>query len=263
MERLPIEYLKIMSFNLRYANYEKFENAYLNGELPKEATVHFMYAIRSVFIFYWKYIKYCYKNKGVDLHTPRQVLLRAKEDNLIQDADTWLDWIESYNTMYWEEDSGRKDNFTDLLVKNFHNKVSSTLNFMRTPERSEIFEKYKSVEEEIIKEELKLADNEPEFNPDDLGLTQYEYETLLNAFKTTPEIERVWAHGSRLYKTDYLGSDCDLIVDCPKENAKEIYAKLYNLPLPFIVDSKNINVEDDAVYIKTIMDLGTKLIYVK
>lgn len=261
MEKLPIEYLKLQSLELRYRWCCEYKERYEKEKMTYEESYNYFMTIKSYFNFYWKYLQYLYKKDGVKLTFPREIISRARRDNLISDANVWLEYIDDFNRFWLEFNADIKQKMLEDFLKKYYTKIETIHDFAHTQEREAFMREYQPVEEEIMQEKLFLDEGEPVYSAEVVGITERSYEKLMDYFKSKSEIARVWAHGSRLYNTSARGSDLDLIIDCPEENWKTICRELINLPVPYIIDMKNLNIATEVPYIKSIMYLGTKKIY--
>lgn len=259
--RLPIEYLKIQSFNIRYDACLKYQYAYINNTLNDNDFETLFYSIKSLFNFYWKYIEYQYKKTLTSAVFPKDILQMAKSDNIISDADCWLNYIEDFNIFFLEKDKDKKYISMHNIVDKYYPKIDSMLILMRSPDKVQYMQKYKKEEDAIMKEPFLLDDSEPVYSPDVLGISELSYNKLIDCFRSNTNIRTVWAHGSRIYNTNLSGSDIDLIFDCPAEAWQSVVNDIHWLSIPYFIDCKNIYIEKHIKYIKSIMYLGTKIIY--
>ena len=260
MKKLPIKYYKYKSLKDRYERCLFYREKLYGNKLLVEERPDAFWAIKTLFNFYIKNLQYMYKLQGKEIILPVEVLKAAQKDKIINCADIWMEFIKDYN-IYWQENDEAKQQSIELkIMDKYYRHIDLINKIISTPEALSLIEENELLEQELINSNLVLDDSEP-LSYNLLGITEKSYNKLINYFKSMLEIKTVWAHGSRLYKTNSRGSDIDLLIDCPVENWQKVYTGLINLAIPYIVDVKNINMPEKQEYIKTIMCLGTKKIF--
>lgn len=247
MNVLPQDYLKIMTFNEKFEAFKDYDKRFLAGELSEDEIAKYFWSLKSLLIFYCKYIRYQYKKQGVIINLPVHILMQAKKDNLIQDADTWIEYTKWVNHYFSRTEENYQEIMLDILAR-FRDKVDSMLDLMHSDELNKFMEDNSELYKEFRTRERIFADNHPEYSPEDMHISERSYKIFLEFFKSHSAIKKVWLHGSRAYGTGDNGSDLDLIFDCEEHAWGKILEEIKKLLIPYFIDAKNITDNGNAFY---------------
>lgn len=247
MNTLPMDYLKILTFNEKFKVFKDYDKKFLAGELAEGEISNYFWSLKSLLAFYCKYIRYQYKKQGIVLNLPIHILEQARKDNYIKDANTWIEHIKWVNYYLCQKDTDFNAIMLDILSK-FRGKVDSMLELMHSEKNNQFVEENHTIYKEFMSREKILSDNIPDYSCEDMHISQYSYKIFLEFFKSHPQIKRVWLHGSRAYGTSDIGSDLDLILDCEENSWNQIEKELSELPTPYFVDAKNITYNGTSVF---------------
>lgn len=258
MNILPMDYLKILTFNEKYEAFKDYDRRFLAGELPDYEISKYFWSLKSLLVFYCKYIRYQYKKRGLIINLPVHILMQAKKDNLINDADTWIEYTKWVNYYLCQEEGDFPKMMLDILGK-FRNKVDSMLDLMHSEKLNQLVEENKTLYAEFRTCDRIFADNPPEYSPEDMNISERSYKIFLDFFKSHPQIKKVWLHGSRAYGTENSSSDLDLIFDCEKNAWNDIFKEMQKLLTPYYIDAKNITENGTSIY--AAIHYGNKKIY--
>lgn len=255
-------YQKICTFNEKFEYFRSLNDKYNNGELESESTVKLFSSIKSVYTFYYKFVKFLLKLQGCCILYPRDIFEQAKKRNLIDDTDIWLAYIDSINTFLQEKDSQKKDGMMLEIINRFGSKLYKVQEYINNiPLYKESEEMIKSKFKEYSEAEIRLSDNKPVYNCEELHISEKSYNLILNLFKSQKYVRNVWLFGSRC-REDYLpASDIDFIIDCPPENYARLCGLIEGLTIPYTPDYKNLYISEDIEHIKISQYMGTKKIY--
>ena len=96
-ELIPRFVLRIkFKFPYKYNNYRKIILQYKRRN-PNVTAFNVFMAIKDVFMTYWQVLKDILKYKGIIKYYPREIFIFAKDTGMIDDADTWLEFINLVN----------------------------------------------------------------------------------------------------------------------------------------------------------------------
>ncbi len=263
MKDLPIDYLKIKTFNSKFETFKKYDKRFLSGELLESEFLPYFWSLKSLLVFYCKYIKYTYKKRGILLDFPVKILLRAKEDGIITDADTWLEYTKWVNHCVGISDNKLRREAKQRVLDKFRNKIDSMLIFMHSDEKNKLMAESELIYSDICSREYEFPDNLVNYNCEELFITEKSYKILLDFFRSYPQINRVWLHGSRAYGTCNAGSDIDLLFDCDLSAWEDVRTGVDQILVPYYMDSKNIYDKNKKDFIKCLQSQGMKKIYDK
>ncbi len=263
MKDLPIGFSKICSFDDKFEIFKDYDSRFVTGKLPDNEFWAYFWSLKSLLFFYCRFIKYVYKKQGIYLDYPIDILVRAGEDGMITDSETWLEYHKFLNhCMSIEDKELRKEAMAKTLDK-FRDKVESMLIFMHSDENRKFMQEKKPIFDEICSTEQPLADNPINYSCEELLITDRSYKILLEFFKSYPQIEKVWLHGSRAYGTSGAGSDLDLLFDCDLSAWEEVFLNIEKLLIPYFIDAKNIHDVSREQSIRCLEYWGTKKVYDK
>ena len=187
----------------------------------------------------------------------------AGRDGIITDSETWLEYIKEVNHCLSITDQDLRKKAMIKLLDNFRNRIQSMLILMHSLENNKFMEEKKAIYQEICNRELILPDNPVNYSCEDLLITEKSYKMLIDYFRSYPQINRVWIHGSRAYGTSHSTSDLDLLFDCDKTTWEKILNEFDNILIPYFIDGKNIYDKEREPLNKIAMYYGAKKIYDK
>ena len=259
--RLPMEYLKIMTFNRKLEVFKKYDESFLSASMLEDEIPKYFWALKSLLVFYCKYIRYIYKTRGIFLYTPVEILIQAGKDGTIADSEVWLEYTKWVNHCLCIEDAEQRKNTMLEVMKRFRLDAEKMLVFMHSDENTKLMKDNDELFQKISQTRSPLADNKPIYSCEELGITEHSYNILLDFFKSYPEIRGVWLHGSRAYGTSDAGSDLDLLLDCEVSAWENVRKEFAELLVPYYIDGKNLRIEETAEYVNSIIPYGTKKIY--
>ncbi len=259
--RLPMEYLKMMTFNRKLEVFKEYDESFLSASMPEDVIPKYFWSLKSLLGFYCKYIRYIYKTRGIFLHTPVEILVQAGKDGTITDSDVWLEYTKWVNHCLGIEDAEQRKNMMLEILDKFRAKVDSMLLLVHSDANIKLMKDNDELYQQLCSVRSALSDNKPVYSCEELGITERSYNILLGFFKSYPEIKGVWLHGSRAYGTSDAGSDLDLLLDCEVTAWENVRKEFANLLVPYYIDGKNLRIEETAEYVNSIIPYGTKKIY--
>lgn len=255
-------YNSILQFDMRFTDFKSFDKKFCNGKLREDDKIPFLNTIETVVSYYYRYIKrYAQKEKGLRLIELTKVFKYGAEEGIINDADTWLEYIEDSNVYYNTSNPEKKAEIADKMINYYHDKVYSMYENVHTPEHNELMKEYAQTQNALEKAPLNLADNNPVYSPEELDITDRAYKILIEFIKKKPYIKNVWLHGSRIHRDYNRFSDIDLIVDCKAMHFNNFIKGLRNLPIQYYVDAVCLDIPWDLGFVKRVSATGTKKIY--
>ena len=241
--------------------FKNLDEQYMTGILLDSEIMNLFWALKSFYTYYFRAIRYLYRQEGRKIHTPKQLFEEAKKDGKISVGDSWLLYIEYMNVFFNLEDEQEKTKLAKEIIEKFRSCVYKSCDEFCNPERQEIFDKSVNLIIKSYKEDFELDNSKPIYEAKEIGITERSYEIIMRTFRANPSIKNVWMHGSRAYGTSTYASDIDLIIDCLEEDYKGIINQLNDLSVPYFFDCKFLYDKQFYDYIKTIQLLGTKRIY--
>ncbi len=257
-----IKYFKMETFNWKYNTFQKLVEDYTLNQYENEKYISpVFWELKSSYIYYYKFLKFLLKQKGVKVLLPKDIIKQAQKENIISDGDVWLSYIEHMNVFYDKQNTDEKYKLMLYIVDNFTQAIQDVCLFVNNDERKEFIKQFKPIIDNYQKEDICLADNLPTYDYREIGISEKSYKILIKFFSSIKNLKSVWIHGSRAYGTYTNGSDIDIIVDCPIDFYDEFRFAMEFLPIPYYIDCKNINSKKDLTYIKKVQCLCTKKIY--
>ena len=257
---IPGHYLLIFTFNTYIDEYMDLCNEY-NETSFCEKTIILFEKITMMWYFYTRYLNYYYRSIGKNLVFPRKLFLQAKEDNLINNADIWISFIDAKVIYHQCKNEAEQNELMQQMVIKYKDSVQSIYYNLNNEEKHDELKKYENILSKIDKDPLLLPNKNPIYSPNSLKITEKSYNILLNYFKANKAIRNIWINGSRAQNTSLYGSDIDLIFDCPVQYYEQVKIDLYNLDIPYYIDFKNIYIKHDVRSIKSSIRRGAQKIY--
>lgn len=255
-----IAYLKINTFNWKVDVFRELDEKLASSNDEKLVPRTF-WALKSAYVFYYKFLKFLFKKEGKKILLPREIIINAQKSGKINDGDIWLSYIDYMNVFYNTSNSEEKLAIQKFIVNKFRTAIYNACQQINNEERKKFLEQYMPTFKKHQEEEIHLADNIPVYDYKDLYISERSYNIIIDFFKLQKSLKNVWIHGSRAYGTNTGGSDLDLILDCNPEDFNKIYDDFKLLPIPYLPDCKNINTFEHLFFIKSVQNLGTKKIY--
>ena len=256
-------YHRIINFEKRYEIFKKYEEFYISGKHISNIEEQLFELIFLGYISFFKYLKYTYRDSGINLGLHKDVLKKAVSDNLVSETEYILKYIDYMNAYYQTSDIIKKIYMKYRIVKEFRPLMYFFVDYFKSDRIEEIKKECAPINERIQVHQIKLDNSIPEYKPEEIGISEYSYNLIINFFRSNEEIKSVWLYGSRAQNCFYDSSDIDLIIDSPSENFDVIKKGLLALPIPYFTDPKNLHEEHNKNFIRCASFNGNKRIYTK
>lgn len=200
--------------------------------------------IKVCFEFYKKSLRDLLKERDIVLYLPTEVLKRAQEENLIQDAEIWLEYIDDLNEIIQSQVPAAAAILRAKVVEKYMDQPAKSWKFVEKFYDEKLI---KNVEKEA--ENAELPDNKPEYKPEEMGLSKFCYDEFINFCKKHKAIRNVWLHGSRAAGNYVETSDIDCLADISEpDEYPQICADLKYLPIPNRIDFAQMKEIKDRFY---------------
>lgn len=188
------------------------------------------FALNNVFTAYYYMLKDIYREKGLYLYYPVDILNKAQKDGIITDADDYLKYIKDVNNLIsLQNEESEKEREKDL-VNSYEYKIQDIVNFADNILKNN----YYNTKSDKVEFPSKLIKYDKKF-----GIEKPVWDYLMQFFSQNSDIKRVWIHGSRIKGLARPHADIDLIIESPFETFDSIRKSLYELRIPYIIDAKN------------------------
>ncbi|MBR1943196.1 nucleotidyltransferase substrate binding protein [bacterium] len=121
------------NFHSKYLNFKEqikqLDNQLENGIEDINFQIKLFEAFKSVFEGLWKTLKDYYKEQGIKIFMPRQLLKRAVADGILPDFDVWSMMIYDFNVMTDEPYVSVKDELIYRLKNNYLRAIEDFNNY--------------------------------------------------------------------------------------------------------------------------------------
>ena len=185
---------------------------------------------KRCFVIYWKFLKDLLKEQDIIEYYPRKIIQKSADIGLIKKSELiWLDYIDYLNMLLYDSNADKSD-IINKIINSFAPKLQEISSYMKQKCEGILF---------IKSDKYSLSYDKPDYK-NCLFLPEYAYNMLINYFKTTPEIDFVWVHGSRATNKTRFNSDIDLLIDCPADSFELIKSQISKLRIPYRTDLSNI-----------------------
>ena len=127
MINVPRWYYRIDKFNTFY-------NMMIDLYKKSDDNHEIMDAEKDLFVVYWEFIRDCLKSQNIRIPYPIDIFRKAKELNLISDADTWIEFIHDLNVLNFEQNLDKRKELHKYFVETYISKFESihkTLNELK------------------------------------------------------------------------------------------------------------------------------------
>ena len=253
-------YLKIVAFNEVLDVYKNYHQQYCKGTLPSSQFYQYFWQLRTLLIVYCKYFRYYYRAQHITINLPHKILLQAKKDGLIKDADIWLEYIKDLHICLTKNKRVRLK-YMEEIINKYGDKTDSMLEFMHSSSNNNFILEKKAQYEAILSGLKELSDNLPIYTHEELLISERSYDILLDYFKSESAIKTVWLHGSKVKGTSNPYSDLDLIIDCDMCYAKKISGSIHKLLIPYYIDITYLHDKKKQRMLAFAAHFGSKKIY--
>lgn len=256
-----IKYLKIDTFNFKVNYFKALDGDFTKNDYEEKYIMPVFTALKSVYTFYYKYVKFLLKQKGINLTLPRQILEKGQNEGIITDSEGWFLYIDYMNVYYQNKNEDNVYKMMLEIVNKFKQLVYDAYVYVNNEETKKFLNDHSSTFTKYQQEGLQLANNKPVYNYEYWGISEKSYNRILDFFRSKKNLKNAWLRGSRAYDTYAAGSDLDLIVDYPEKDYQNFIDEFQRLTIPYIPDCKNINIKNDLYHIKGTQNMGTKKVY--
>ena len=252
MDMIPRWYYRGETTEHTFLEFLELAGKSLNSPEEKQAMLNL---IKRMFVGYWKFLRDLLKERNIIEYYPRKIIPLAVKENIIDASKIiWIEYIDILNKLLYAQGQEKND-LIDKIVEIYPKEVIKLHDF--------ISKKIKECNtEENIPEEVSLPITTPQYKSEVLGIYESSYTILINFFKTIPDIEYVWFHGSRAKGNCQPNSDVDLLIDCPLELFENIKSMIKTLRIPYRIDISNIHDKEKTDFLVRVSKYA-KILYCK
>ena len=253
MSKIPRSFLRINVFKKRkeYLS-EIVKNYSKKTEHTKDEVQEVFDKIKECFEFYRKSLRDILKEHGIILFLPSEILKQAQEENIIEDAEVWLEYIDDLNEIIQSQVPSAAAILRAKVVEKYMYKPQKSWEFL--------VKFYNTKLSKNDNKNIKLPDNKPEYTPEEMGLSEYRYNEFISFCKQHKSIKYVWLHGSRAEGNYTDRTDIDCVADIDNfDEYREILSDLKYLPVPNRIDFALLKDIEDEFFVR--IKENAKIIY--
>ena len=245
MNDIPRSYLRINVFKKNKEALAELAKEYSKKQEHSDDEVQVVFdKIKVCFEFYKKSLRDILKEKEIVLYLPTEILKRAQDEKIIQDAEVWLNYIDDLNEIIQSQVPAAAAILRKKVVENYIDKPLKSWKFLEKQYNPRVLDNF--AKETSNKP---LPENKPEYAPEEMGLNQSRYDKFISFCKEHPAIKRVWLHGSRAKGNFVETTDIDCLCDIDNyDEYKKICLDLKYIPIPNRIDFAQINDIQDSFY---------------
>lgn len=248
-------YKRISVYNRNFKEYTEQRDNFLKIQDPSGYDMEPVFdKIKFLYVMYNRVLRDYYKEQGIYLFLPSEILKKAQEDGLIDNASVWLEYIDLLNELLQTQDKKlAKVLYRNILTKYLYEPDKSH-KLIQKWFKQEIWDEY------MESPKVGFPDNKPLYTAQEIGLSEKSYNIFLNFCKSHKELKKMWLHGSRYNGTARKATDIDCIVDLENGYPAEDFKTLINqLPIPNRFDIAST--QDESEFMETVTKTPIKCIY--
>jgi len=199
-----------------------------NVEHSQEEIQDIFSRIANCYKSYKQALKNILQERKIILYLPSDILKKAQEEHIIEDADIWLEYISDLNEIIQSQIPTATAILQAKVVEKYIDKPQKSWKYLEKFFNEKLLKKNEKDFQNIT-----LSNSKPEYKPEEMGLNTFRYNEFINFCKKHKNIKNVWLYGPRADGNYTETDEIRCIVNINNiDEYKKICFEVNYLPIP-------------------------------